>query len=107
MGFKRPELIEPLNNLASSLVQLKEFEEADQCFRRAVSLCGETLGSDHPNCVTTLENYAVGLQKFGSKNNARVVTQAAREARKSTDRRNGVDSVVDLKALRSEVQPKE
>jgi Tetratricopeptide repeat len=94
-------VIEPLNNLASSLVQLGRTKEAAEVFQRAVALCRQTVGLDHPSYGVTLGNYAVCLRKLGHKSEARQTDTEAKLVLKAAGRQNGVGLSVGIGALRS------
>jgi tetratricopeptide (TPR) repeat protein len=101
VGSHNPDLIEPLNNLASSLVELGRFKDAASVFQRATSLCRETVGVYHPSCGVTLTNYAVCLRGLGHKNKASQIEAEAKQVLRAAGRQNGTGLTVGVGSLRS------
>ena len=52
-------------NLGSLLIEARQFEEAELLFRRALTIHGESFGSDHPVSASTLNALANVLQHTG------------------------------------------
>lgn len=54
-----------LNNLATLLQATHRLTEAEPLYRRALAICEESLGMEHPNTVTARENLAALLAALG------------------------------------------
>ena len=100
LGDEHPSLIVPLSNLALSYIKLGRFDDAEPTLERAFRLCNKTLGEDHPTCGGVLGNYAAVLRKLGHKREAKALAARSRQIARAFRRRNGLDSIVSVIALR-------
>jgi hypothetical protein len=57
-GLDHPDVARDLNNLAMSMAEMGEPDEAVALMQRAIKIWRATLGDDHPNTKTAMENLA-------------------------------------------------
>lgn len=63
LSTEHPKVAESLNNLGWLYHQHGNFARAESLYARAVAIFERTLGPDHANVATCLENYAELLRK--------------------------------------------
>jgi tetratricopeptide (TPR) repeat protein len=52
-------------SLANILKAQKKFDEAEECYKKALRVCDDSKAPEHPNLASILEDYAELLQKAG------------------------------------------
>ncbi len=63
-GDQDPRLAASLNNLAELYRAQGKYTQAEPLYRRALAIWEKTLGPEHPDVATDLENYAALLHKL-------------------------------------------
>jgi len=106
VSVNHPWLIVPLNNLAVSYTKIGRLNDAHLTYKRAISVCEQSLGSDHPNCGSLLQNSAVVLRKLGHKREAKDAEARGREIQRASLRRAGVGATIDVAAFRGTTEPR-
>jgi tetratricopeptide (TPR) repeat protein len=66
-----------LNYLGYYLWQRGEYEQAEPLYQRALAIYERTLGSDHPNTATNLNNLAILYRNLGNYEQAELLNQRA------------------------------
>ena len=90
-----------LSTLAFLLTRMECFEEAEDCYRRALTNFEATCGADHPLTVRTVSNLGYMFLRKGSFAEAEpLLGQALAARRKSRWRLDVADSLNDLAAVR-------
>ena len=64
MGENHPNLAFGLNNLALLHYDRGTYVKAEELLRRALAIEEKTYGADHPELISTLENYAAVLREL-------------------------------------------
>jgi tetratricopeptide (TPR) repeat protein len=99
-GTTHPILLRSLHNLAIARYKTGQPRSAGDTWRRAVDLAERTVGIEHPLFGEILGNYAVFLRETGDKATGKALAQRSASILRDHRRRNGLGSVVDVKALR-------
>jgi len=66
-GKSHREMAIALNNLAITYRSLARFEEAEPLYRKALTIMTSTLGAEHPNTQTVLDNLNYPLEQIKKK----------------------------------------
>ena len=77
LGPDHPETATSLNNLASLLNTLGEYDAARPLYERALAIYEKVLGPDHPSTATSLGNLAGLLDTLGESDTARPLYERA------------------------------
>jgi tetratricopeptide (TPR) repeat protein len=64
LGFKHPDTLTTINNIAAMLHFQGKYDEAEALYLQAIALKKEVLGPEHPDTLITINNLAEML-KFG------------------------------------------
>ncbi len=70
-----------LNNLANLYQAQGHYAEAEPLYQRALAIWEKTLGPDHPDVATSLENYAALLRETGRGEEAKEMEVRAKAIR--------------------------
>jgi tetratricopeptide (TPR) repeat protein len=99
-GPDHPLMARILTNLGMLMLRTGRPDEAGKMLRRGLEIAEARLGSEHPGYGTVLAAYAAYLRQTGEKSKARTAEARANQILKENRRRNGMDAVVDITALR-------
>jgi tetratricopeptide (TPR) repeat protein len=65
LGEDHPDVATSYNNLASLYESQGRYGEAEPLFKKALAICEQQLGLDHPTTITVKENYESFLREEG------------------------------------------
>jgi hypothetical protein len=79
---------------------MKRFDDAELTLQRAIDVCKNTLGGNHPDYAVILKNYSVVLRMLGRKREAKKFQTQGQQIEQASNRRNGVGSTISVTSLR-------
>ncbi len=82
-GAQNRRLATSLNNLGANSEEQGKYAEAEPLYKHSLQICQKTLGPNHPQVATSLENYAELLYKTNRSAEASKLDQQAKAIRDS------------------------